>query len=120
MKDAVTAYLALRRAAGFEMASAEYLLGSFAIFAGRRNETHVQTQTAIEWAAHGPSVAQRDARLKRSVGSPVTSAPKTIDMSCHPRTILDAARRVACRTSTHPAKSATFSKPRAASVLVAR
>ena len=69
MKDAVTAYLALRRAAGFEMASAEYLLGSFAIFAGRRNETHVQTQTAIEWAAHGPSVAQRDARLKAiSVG----------------------------------------------------
>ena len=33
MKDAVTAYLALRRAAGFAMASAEYLLGSFAAFA---------------------------------------------------------------------------------------
>ena len=31
MKDAVAAYLALRRAAGFEMASAEYLLDSFAI-----------------------------------------------------------------------------------------
>ena len=30
MKDAVAAYLALRRAAGFEMANAEYLLGSFA------------------------------------------------------------------------------------------
>ena len=33
MKDAVAAYLALRRTAGFEMASAEYLLGSFARFA---------------------------------------------------------------------------------------
>jgi integrase/recombinase XerD len=64
MKDAVAAYLALRRAAGFEMASAEYLLDSFAIFARRRNETDVRTQTAIEWAALGPSVAQRDARLK--------------------------------------------------------
>ena len=64
MKDAVAAYLALRRAAGFEMASVEYLLDSFAIFAMTRNETHVRTQTAIEWAAHGPSAAQRDARLK--------------------------------------------------------
>jgi len=64
MKDAVAAYLALRRAAGFEMASAEYLLDSYAIFATGRNETHVRTQTGIEWAVHGPSVAQRDARLK--------------------------------------------------------
>jgi integrase/recombinase XerD len=64
MKDAVAAYLALRRAAGFEMASVEYLLDSFAIFATTRNETHVRTQTAIEWAAHGPSAAQRDVRLK--------------------------------------------------------
>jgi integrase/recombinase XerD len=64
MKDAVAAYLALRRAAGFAMASAEYLLDSFAIFATGRNETHVRTQAAIEWAALGPSAAQRDARLK--------------------------------------------------------
>lgn len=27
-------------------------------------QTHVQAQTAIDWAALGPSVAQRDARLK--------------------------------------------------------
>src|SRR5580693_312171 len=40
MKDAVAAYLVLRRAAGFEMANAEYLLGSFARFATERNETH--------------------------------------------------------------------------------
>jgi integrase/recombinase XerD len=64
MKDAMTAYLALRRAAGFEMASAEYLLASFAHFATRRNETHISTQTAIDWAARGPSPAQRNARLK--------------------------------------------------------
>jgi integrase/recombinase XerD len=64
MKDAVAAYLALRRAAGFEMASAEYLLDSFATFATGRNEAHVRTETVLEWAVHGPSVAQRDARLK--------------------------------------------------------
>jgi integrase/recombinase XerD len=35
-----------------------------AAFATERQQTHVQAQTAIEWAARGPSVAQRDARLK--------------------------------------------------------
>jgi integrase len=64
MMPAVEAYLALRRAAGFRLFNAEYLLGSFARFAGERNETHVRTETAIAWAAQGPSVAQRDRRLK--------------------------------------------------------
>jgi integrase/recombinase XerD len=64
MKSAVEAYLAVRRAAGFDLSNAEYLLGSFARFASERNETHVRTETAIDWAAQGPSVAQRDARLK--------------------------------------------------------
>ncbi len=61
MRDAVAAYLALRRAAGFEMANAEYLLDSFARFAAERNETHVHTQTAIDWAVRAPSAAQRSA-----------------------------------------------------------
>jgi integrase/recombinase XerD len=64
MLDAIEAYLALRRATGFAMLNAEYLLKSFAAFATERGQTHVHTQTAIDWAAHGPSVAQRDARLK--------------------------------------------------------
>ena len=64
MLDAIETYLALRRAAGFAMSNAEYLLKSFAAFAAERAETHVQTQTAIDWATFGPSVAQRDARLK--------------------------------------------------------
>jgi integrase/recombinase XerD len=64
MKDAVAGYLALRRAAGFEMANAEYLLESFARFANERNETHLHTQTVIDWAARGPSAARRDERLK--------------------------------------------------------
>jgi integrase len=64
MLRAIEAYLALRRATGFAMLNAEYLLKSFAAFATERGQTHVRTQTAIDWAARGPSVAQRDARLK--------------------------------------------------------
>jgi integrase/recombinase XerD len=64
MLDAIETYLALRRATGFAMSNAEYLLKSFAAFAAERAQTHVQTQTAIDCAALGPSVAQRDARLK--------------------------------------------------------
>ena len=64
MLKAIEAYLALRRATGFAMLNAEYLLKSFAVFATERGQTHVHTQTAIDWAARGPSVAQRDARLK--------------------------------------------------------
>ena len=64
MMKAIEAYLAFRRATGFAMLNAEYLLKSFAAFATERGQTHVHMQTAIDWAARGPSVAQRDARLK--------------------------------------------------------
>jgi integrase len=64
MLNAIETYLALRRAAGFAMQNAECLLKSFAAFAAERRQTHVHAQTAIDWAALGPSVAQRDARLK--------------------------------------------------------
>jgi integrase len=64
MLTTIEAYLTLRRATGFAMSNAEYLLKSFAAFAVRRGQTHVHTQTAIDWATLGPSVAQRDARLK--------------------------------------------------------
>ncbi len=64
MLKTIETYLALRRATGFAMSSAEYLLKSFAAFAAERGQTHVETQTAIDWAALGPSVAQRDARLR--------------------------------------------------------
>src|SRR5271156_6128344 len=64
MMDADKAYLALRRATGFEMANAECLLNSFAHFAAERKETRIRAQTAIDWAVQGPSLAQRDERLK--------------------------------------------------------
>jgi integrase len=64
MLNAIETYLALRRATGFAMSNAEYLLKSFAAFAAERGQTHVLTQTAIDWAALGPTVAQCDARLR--------------------------------------------------------
>jgi integrase/recombinase XerD len=64
MIGAVEGYIKLRRRAGFKMASAECLLQSFACFAAKRRETLIRMQTAIDWAALGPSVSQRDARLK--------------------------------------------------------
>src|SRR6516164_3730132 len=64
MKDAVETYLRLRRSTGFALSNDEYLLAIFVRFATERNETHIRPQTAIDWAAKGPSAAQRDARLK--------------------------------------------------------
>ena len=64
MLNAIESYLTLCRATGFAMQNAECLLKSFAAFATERGQTHVRIQTAIDGAARGPSVAQRDARLK--------------------------------------------------------
>jgi integrase len=64
MMSAVAAYLAVRRSAGFDLATQEYLLRSFARFAAQHGETHVCTATVIEWANLGPSAAQRDTRLR--------------------------------------------------------
>lgn len=64
MMDAVERYLGLRRSTGFALTNDEYLLASFARFAAERSEMHIRTQTTIDWAAQGPSAAQRDARLK--------------------------------------------------------
>ena len=54
MLNAVETYLTLRRGTGFAMQNAECLLKSFAAFAAEREQTHVHTQTAIDWAACGP------------------------------------------------------------------
>lgn len=64
LTKAVEEYLALRRAAGFELEVPEYLLQSFARFASKRGEKHVSTRTVVEWASQAPSLSQRDHRLK--------------------------------------------------------
>jgi integrase len=64
MMGAVEAYLAVRRAAGFDLVNADYLLRSFARFVAERKETHLRAATAVDWAGQSQSVAQRDERLK--------------------------------------------------------
>jgi len=56
-------YLALRRAAGFQLRVPEVHLRNFARFAAERHETHIRTQTALDWAALAPSSSQRGNRL---------------------------------------------------------
>jgi len=62
MIAAVESYLAVRRAAGFTLSNAEYLLRSFASFATNQDQTHIRTATAIDWASRAESVAQRHTR----------------------------------------------------------
>ena len=60
MIQAVENYLALRRAAGFELVNADYLLHSFARFAAERRETHVRVATAMEWAPVRPGWSRNE------------------------------------------------------------
>ena len=64
MIPAVENYLAVRRATGFELKNADYLLRSFARWAAERSETHIRATTAVDWASQSVSVAQSDERLK--------------------------------------------------------
>lgn len=64
MTQALNSYLAVRRAAGFQLKKVERLLRSFAQFCCNNGKTHVCAQTAIEWAALASSPAQRGFRLK--------------------------------------------------------
>jgi len=64
MIAAVDSYLAVRRAAGFTLSNAEYLLRSFASFATNQDQTHIRTVTAIDWASQAESLAQRHTRYQ--------------------------------------------------------
>lgn len=64
LRPAIDAYLAIRRAAGFQLRVTEALLHHYARFAAARGETSVRAPTAVEWAALAPSPAQRGRRLE--------------------------------------------------------
>lgn len=63
LRQAIHSYIAIRRAAGFNLTVQEGLLYNFARYATQRSQTHVHRQTAIEWAAKAPSPYQRENRL---------------------------------------------------------
>jgi len=67
MKQALDSYLAVRRAAGFQLKKVERLLGSFVQFCSEQEKTHICAQTAIEWASQGSTVAQRVLRIQTVV-----------------------------------------------------
>jgi integrase/recombinase XerD len=63
LMQSVESYLAIRRAAGFQLRKQSYLLRSFAKFAEARKESVLYAKTAIEWAELGSSPFQRARRL---------------------------------------------------------
>ena len=64
MKDAVKAYIAVRRVAGFKLVKTERLLLDFADFAAASGDTHVSAKTAVAWAARGSSPHRCYRRLR--------------------------------------------------------
>lgn len=63
MRQAIEAYLGVRRTSGFELKNDDYLLHSYGRFAAERGESRVCAATAVAWAARTTSVVQRDVRL---------------------------------------------------------
>lgn len=64
LMSAVDRYLALRRALGHELASAEPLLRSFARYAELRGDVHILRDRARDWAALSRAPRQRAKRLR--------------------------------------------------------
>jgi integrase len=60
---AVESYVGVRRAAGYTFRSEALMLRSFAVFSDARDESHVRTTVATEWAGLAHSVPQRARRL---------------------------------------------------------
>lgn len=67
ISEAVESYLEIRRAAGFQLQHDGSILLRFARFASERGETHLVSETAVEWAGQAVSIAERDRRLRALV-----------------------------------------------------
>jgi integrase len=63
LNDDITAYVKLRRAAGFKFESEARVLKNFIVFAEAQGDTLVRVATVLEWAATTPSLKQRRKRL---------------------------------------------------------
>jgi integrase len=129
LTDAVTMYLAIRRAAGFVLRCEDFQLKSFAAFSAARGQQHVTADLAIEWAGYASSMAQRARRLgtiirfaryvraedpRHQVPSPIFGAEKlprrppyilTLDQI---RQLIEAASRLGYRTLRRATYSTLF------------
>jgi len=64
LSQAAERYIRLRRIGGFKFDVPSTLVRSFVRFATARGDTHIQTQTVIDWASQSPSPAAREVRLQ--------------------------------------------------------
>ena len=64
LKNVVDTYLGTRRAAGFKLKDDAFYLENFARYATILGDTHIKSQTAIDWARQARSESQRATRLK--------------------------------------------------------
>ncbi|MEL5395828.1 tyrosine-type recombinase/integrase [Serratia nevei] len=60
-------YIQLRQLGGFKFTQQEMHVRSFVRFAYKRGDSHIRTDTAIEWAAQGTSADCRENRLRSIV-----------------------------------------------------
>ena len=59
LMQAVDTYLAMRRAAGYQLRGVERYLREFAHFATAHGDSHVVAQTAMTWAARPAKAVRR-------------------------------------------------------------
>jgi integrase len=64
LSQAAEHYIRLRRIGGFKFDAPARLVHSFVRFATARGDSHIKTQTVIDWAAQSPSLAAREVRLQ--------------------------------------------------------
>jgi integrase/recombinase XerD len=64
---AVDAYLAMRRTLGYQLRDTEAILRDFAAFADSKEDTHVVTQTVLEWIRRANGSPQRSCVRLRTV-----------------------------------------------------
>lgn len=63
LTDALTKYIQLKRAVGYQFVSAAYKLKSFVAYAEARDDTHIRTATVLDWSVLASSPEQRYKRL---------------------------------------------------------
>ena len=68
LTQAVDDYLAVRRAAGFKLQTAERYLRYFVRFADAREETDLRANSAIDWAAQAKTEVERERRYQCLLG----------------------------------------------------
>jgi integrase/recombinase XerD len=64
LMEHVERYISLRQTLGFQLRELSGSLRGFARFAADRNDTHVRTSTAVDWATDAPSTHARYIRLR--------------------------------------------------------